>query len=216
MELSGIELDLLVHGFIEVLQEDNIHKSHPRVRVTEKGVSHLSERRQAVIKAQSGHHLLGARLASHLHSKGLWTWENIEFRNPQEDYAKRTWGTVRPDVYACKPSLNAKNIEPVIYEIKISRADFLADIAKPEKRLAYKDLAQSVYYCCPAEMLLADEIPDGFGLLWEHADGSFSTAKKAKRTKGFVISTSTALTLMIKRQMPLGSDALPSSLKSPP
>lgn len=203
MELTGIELDLLVHGLIEVLSTST-HSSGPQVKVTQQGIIHLSKKRQATIKTQAGHHHLGERLAAHLQAKGLWTWENVEFQNPCSDHSSRSWGVVRPDVFACKPALKAQKAEPAIYEVKVSRADFLADIAKPEKRLAYTELAQAVYYCCPDGMLSPTEIPEGFGLIFEDKGGNFVIAKKAKRNKTFSLSADTVMTLMVKRQMPLG------------
>jgi hypothetical protein len=132
----------------------------------------------------------------------MHTWENVEFSNPDNTQPKR-WGVVRPDVFACLPALKAENAAPAIYEVKVSRADFLADLAKPEKREAYTQLAEAVYYCCPAGLIDKAEVPDGFGLLVEAAPGAFELKKKARRQKNFVLSVNTAMTLMVKRQMPL-------------
>jgi hypothetical protein len=170
--------------------------------VTKLGVVHLNEISQAHISSQRPHHELGSRLALYLRGKGMHTWENVEFSNP--DWTQpRSWGVVRPDVFACLPALKARNAAPAIYEVKVSRADFLADLAKQEKREAYAALAEAVYYCCPNGLIDKAEVPDGFGLICEAAEGHFEMRKKARRTKGFELATDTAMTLMVKRQVPL-------------
>lgn len=201
--LSGIDLDLAVHGLVEPV--DNGRSPNAVLAVTQKGVIHLNEVRQGRISAQQPHHALGHRLSTYLRAKGLYTWENVEFCNP--DWTQpRTWGVVRPDVFACFPYMKARNAAPVIYEVKVSRADFLADLAKPEKRAAYAVLAEAVYYCCPEGLIDKAEVPDGFGLLVENEPGRFTLVKRARRTKDFVLHADTAMTLMVKRQEPLRED----------
>lgn len=201
-DLGGIDLDLIVHGFAETA--GGAHAQTAMLTVTKRGIAHLNEIRQGLIASQRPHHELGKRLAQHLHGRGLHTWENVEFSNPDWTQPRR-WGVVRPDVFACLPSLRAENAAPAIYEVKVSRADFLADLSKPEKREAYAQLAEAVYYCCPAGLIDKAEVPDGFGLLVEVEPGLFELKKKARRQKNFVMAVNTAMTLMVKRQMPLGS-----------
>lgn len=190
-DLGGVDLDLMVHGFIETV--DKRHTSNAVLTVTILGVMHLNAARQTLIAAQRPHHELGRRLASHLRNKGFHTWENVEFLNPDWS-APRKWGVVRPDVFACLPALQTKNASPAIYEVKVSRADFLADLSKPGKREAYSELAEAVYYCCKDGLIDKAEMPDGFGLLCEVEQGEFMLRKKARRAKNFVLHADTALT----------------------
>ena len=198
--LGGIDLDLVVHGFAETV--DKGAHSGAVLTVTKRGISYLNEVRQRVIVAQRPHHELGQRLARHLHCKGLHTWENVEFSNPDWTQARR-WGVVRPDVFACLPALKAANAAPVIYEVKVSRADYFAELAKPEKREAYCQIAEAVYFCCPDGLIDKTEVPDGYGLLVEVEPEKFELKKKARRQKKFVLDVNIVLTLMVKRQMPL-------------
>ena len=162
--LDGIDLDLIVLGLAATI--DNGISRAAVITVTQAGLRHLSECRQAVIQAQRPHHELGRRLALHLQVKGLHTWENVEFANPSWSQP-RLWGVVRPDVFACMPALKAKGAAPAVYEVKVRRADFLADLANASKRNAYSDLAEAVYYCCPEGLIKTSEVPDGCGLLIE-------------------------------------------------
>ena len=199
-DLTGVELDLVVHGLVETV--DSLYGAGPVIVVTKRGVAHLNELRQASIEAQRPHHSLGQRLSHHLRSKGFHTWENVEFLNPVRTM-DRAWAAVRPDVYSCKPTPRASASASAIYEVKVSRADYLADIAKPHKRQAYAELAEAVYYCCPAGLIEKTEAPDGFGLIYEVSVGNFKLIKNARRNKGFAMHADTAMALMLRRQVPL-------------
>lgn len=200
-ELGGIELDLMARGLI-AWGKSRSGSYGASIEITPLGLQALDAVRQSKIEAQRPHHDLGSRLATHLRAKGFFTWENVEFCNPSEARPV-AWGTVRPDVFACMPALKARSTLAAIYEVKVSRADFKGDMARPEKRAAYADLAQAVYYCCPEGLIDPKEMPEGFGLLVERSPGSFVLLRKARRQRGFVLATNTALTLMVKRQMPL-------------
>lgn len=200
--LTGLHLDLMVHGFIESVSSSS---AAAVVVVTRRGVAYLSDARQAKIASQQPHHELGKRLAAYLQEGGFWTWNNVEFANPSMNLEERTWGVARPDVYASQPTLKARNARTAIYEVKVSRADFHADVARPEKREAYAALAEAVYYCCPDGLVRKDEVPESCGLLCEIAPGKFEIKKKARRRKGFAVPADVAMTLMVKRQIPLQS-----------
>ena len=202
--LTAIDLDLIVHGMAQTV--DQHHSASAVLTITRRGLIHLNETRQTQVEAGRPHHELGQRLAAHLQAKGMHTWENVEFSNPHWTQP-RTWGVVRPDVYACYPELKANNCAPAIYEVKVSRADFLADLAKPEKRQAYAALAEAVYYCCPQGLIAKAEVPEGFGLVCEIENGQFEIKKKARRSKTFAMHPDTAMTLMVKRQVPLSKES---------
>lgn len=200
-KLDGYDMDLIVHGLVQTSVA--AYTSGAVVVVTKLGLSHLNEARQLLVVAQRPHHELGQRLALHLQGKGFYTWENVEFSNPDRS-SGRSWGVVRPDVMACMPALKAENTATAIYEVKVSRSDFCADLANPLKREAYSDLAEAVYYCCPDGLIQRSEMPDGYGLLVEREPGEFVLQKRARRRKSFILSVNTAMTLMVKRQMPIG------------
>lgn len=90
---------------------------------------------------------------------------------------------VRPDVFSLVITYDETRINPCVHEVKVSRADFLADVARPEKRAAYAQLAKVVYYAAPAGMIRADEVPDGCGLLEEVAIGVFKVGKRPKKRR---------------------------------
>ncbi len=53
----------------------------------------------------------------------------------------------------------------VVIECKVSRADFLADRAKPWRQNPETALGCERFYCAPVGLIAAAELPDGWGLL---------------------------------------------------
>jgi len=188
-ELDGIALDLVGKGLAET---KSTAFGYTSIMLTPKGQEVAYAKRQSDIAARSVHHDLGARLAAWLRNQGRITWENVEFKNKNikkdrlnngKEVEYVSWECIRPDVFTIKPSLQLKYANPCIYEVKVSRADFLGDIARPEKRQAYLKMAEAVYYVAKEGLIDADEVPQGFGLMVEKEDGKFVLSKKAKRHK---------------------------------
>jgi len=61
----------------------------------------------------------------------------------QPDHA---WCMACPDVFSIRHSSVEAYLEPVVHEIKVSRADLLGDLKKPAKRAAYLGLASACWY----------------------------------------------------------------------
>ena len=186
--LDGTDLDLVGHKYIEISKAEY---GRERVSLLPLGLGVLHQHRQADIQNRSGHHSLGERLAHHLRSEGRITWEDIEFKNLVADKESKTpggdcyayWRVVRPDVFSIAPSLNIKTANPCVHEVKVSRADFLSDLAKPQKREAYALLAQAVYYVAPEGIIQTSEVPQGMGLMVERKQGEFVLLKRPKKNK---------------------------------
>lgn len=58
----------------------------------------------------------------------------------------QAWCMASPDVFSIRHSSVEAYLEPVVHEIKVSRADLLGDIKKPAKRAAYLGLASACWY----------------------------------------------------------------------
>ena len=56
------------------------------------------------------------------------------------------WVMACPDVFSIRRSTVEAYLEPVVHEIKVSRADLLGDLKKPAKRAAYLDMASACWY----------------------------------------------------------------------
>lgn len=194
--LTGLDMPLLLGGLVE--NQSRGQTAGAVLAVTPAGLLYLNEERLKQVAALAVHSSLGARLGAHLRSKGMMTWEGASFLNPSMGL-DREWSEVRPDVFACRKSLRASGAHPEIYEVKVSRADFFSDLAKPAKRAGYIDLAEAFYYACPEGLIQREEVPPGVGLVHESASGVFRVVKKAKRKRGFVIVPDTLMCLVLRR-----------------
>lgn len=60
--------------------------------------------------------------------------------------------------------------ETVLVEVKVSRADFLAD-AKKQHRADGEGMGLYRYFMCPEGLISPEEVPERWGLLWVNARG---------------------------------------------
>ena len=72
----------------------------------------------------------------------------------------------------------AAHLQPLVHEIKVSRADLLADLRQPTKRAAYLDMAGGSYYVLAEGIARAEEIPAECGVI-EMRDGLLHTLRPA-------------------------------------
>ncbi len=56
------------------------------------------------------------------------------------------WCVTMPDVFSIRRSSVEAYLEPLVHEIKVSRADLLGDLKKPAKRAAYLAMAGACWY----------------------------------------------------------------------
>lgn len=54
----------------------------------------------------------------------------------------------------------------VLFEIKVSRSDFLADKKKEFRIYPQKGIGRYRFYVCPAGMINVSDLPNGWGLMW--------------------------------------------------
>ena len=84
-------------------------------------------------------------------------------------------GHLRMDAWVMKPSW--ANRLSIVYEIKVSRNDFLND----KKYTLYFPYCNEFYFVCPPKLIQPNEIPDDCGLMWVSSTGTrLYTKKKAK------------------------------------
>lgn len=167
---DGIDLDLEAAGLII--------PSRTGYDATPAGVQALADDKARTIEKRSPHNTLASRMAAALRLEGRVTWENIEFMidgHPPQ--------AVRPDVYSLVCTKNVARIAPTVHEVKVSRSDFLADLANPDKRGGYFKIAARLVYVAPLGIIDPAEVPDSCGLVEEVEEGRFRTTKRAKSQK---------------------------------
>ncbi len=127
---------------------------------------------------------LAEDLASHLQNDLWMTWTEIPL-GPV--------GMPRADVVAVLKSFSQVRFN--IYEIKISRSDFLHD-ANSGKYTKYLQYCTQFYFACYKDLIKKDEVPVGCGLILKGENG-WRTAKAARRND-FKPSVDLLLKLLMK------------------
>ncbi|HYN61952.1 MAG TPA: hypothetical protein VET87_20805, partial [Rubrivivax sp.] len=95
---------------------------------------------------------------------GLWPADTPENEVPQQFRGKGFWRVARPDVFSVRHTSVEDYLQPMVHEVKVSRADLLSDLRHEAKREAYRWLSCETYYVFPAGMAEPDEIPQAFGV----------------------------------------------------
>ena len=70
----------------------------------------------------------------------------------------------RPDVFSVRRTLVENYLQPMVHEVKVSRADLLSDLRHAAKRESYQWLSCETYYVLPAGVAEPHEIPEAFGV----------------------------------------------------
>lgn len=187
---DGIVLDLAAAKYLELAPSGGALM----LAITQAGIEALHAESQREKERRQPHHALAGRLAEWLREQKRVTWENVELLVPSPEGGKQA---VRPDVFSVVSTYDEKRLNPCVHEVKVSRADFLADIAKPEKRAGYAQISEVLFYAAPAGMISADEVPPECGLVVEAAPGEFKVEKRPKK-RPIVLSTHTFMNLILK------------------
>ena len=114
---------------------------------------------------------------------GRIVWRQLSLRAllPAEDDAGATrWAIAMPDVYSIRHTTVEDYTEPVVHEIKVSRADWLSDLRRAAKGAAYLALSSQCWYVLRKGIAEVDEVPDSFGVMFAD-EGSLEVARPAPR-----------------------------------
>jgi hypothetical protein len=70
-----------------------------------------------------------------------------------------------PDVYSIRHTTVEAYLEPLVHEIKVTRADLLSDLRHEAKRVAYLALSSECWYVIRQGIAQPQEIPPDSGVL---------------------------------------------------
>lgn len=90
------------------------------------------------------------------------------------------WVIAMPDVYSIRHTTVEAYTEPAVHEIKVRRADLLADLKRPDKGAAYRALSSQCWYVLGPKVGSADDVPAEYGVLLA-TPGGFELARPAPR-----------------------------------
>jgi hypothetical protein len=179
-----VEVELLAAGLLERVVADT---GHEYVRVTDAGIAYLADTAQHNRNALSKHEALVEQVARCMQGDGRIVWRDLSLRawlTPQGD-TPGCWRITRPDVFSIRNTSVQAYLEPIVHEIKVSRADLLGDLKKMEKRSAYLEVGGQCWYvlgCDAKGKPIADEreIPTECGVMVS-VDGRLNVIRTAPK-----------------------------------
>lgn len=173
-----LELDLLAAGLLQRLRDD---AGRETLRVTDSGITLLAQTRQRNRAAFDAHEALVARVVLEMQRAGRITWRGLRLRAPPPaDADTRHWPQAMPDVYSIRHTTVEDWVEPIVHEVKVRRADLLADLRHEAKRAAYLALSSQCWYVLQAGIGTADDVPAECGVMLAH-DQHFEVLRAAPR-----------------------------------
>jgi hypothetical protein len=134
-----LEIDLIVGGMVQAERYD---QGRETLQVTPAGMLALAEAHATNRANRSAHDELVMKVAERMQQEGRIVWTELALRAQVDE----VWTQAIPDVFSIRHTTVEAYLEPVVHEIKVSRADLLGDIKRPEKRAAYLAIASQVYY----------------------------------------------------------------------
>jgi len=166
---DGVEVELLAAGLLErVFLPDGREK----LRVTDTGITVLAQVFNKNRQALSCHDALVDLIAQTMLRDGriVWTDLSVRARLPSEPDEANRWKICKPDVFSIRNTSVAGYLEPVVHEIKVSRADLLGDLKSKDKRDSYLDVGGQCWYVLGCDgkgrpIASADEVPLECGVL---------------------------------------------------
>ncbi len=208
---DAVELDLLAAGLLERQRADSGHET---VRLTAAGIVWLGEAMAANRRALSAHEALVERVAGLMlrHGRIVWTGLGLRARLPVPEGEPNRWKICRPDVFSIRHTTVAGYLEPVVHEVKVSRADLLGDLKQTDKRDAYLDVGGQCWYVLGTNargqpIADPDEVPASCGVLVA-AGEQLAVARHAPKRP--VADLPFALWMALARATPWGSPQHPS------
>jgi len=107
------------------------------------------------------HELLVERVARDMTRAGRLAWRGLAVRAKVDT----GWAIAMPDVFSIRHTTVEAYAEPIVHEVKVQRADLLADLRRACKRQAYLDIGGECWYVIKEGIARADEIPAECGVL---------------------------------------------------
>lgn len=251
-----MEAELLAAGLLGRREDGH---GRDTLRLTDAGLRVLALGAHCNRQRLSAHEALCARVALEMQRAGRIAWRGLRLRaavsnapapaeatrpaladcaggaaqaHPVEagGTAGPRWVMAMPDVFSIRYTTLEDFVEPIVHEIKVRRADLLADVRHTAKREAYLALAGQCWYVLKAGIGGADDVPPECGVMLAHSplgdvDGNRASALEVlraapKRAMRLPLSTWMALA-KAQALPPLDEDAqallgAPESPAAPP
>ncbi|WP_395701647.1 hypothetical protein [Aquabacterium sp.] len=173
-----IEIELLAAG---LLSRERDGQGRETVRVTEAGIALLAQTLQRNRGARDAHEALVGRIAREMQRAGRVVWRGLSLRAKVGEVDAAGWVMAMPDVYSIRHTTVEDYLEPVVHEIKVRRADLLADLRKPTKGEAYRQIGGECWYVLKAGIGGPDDVPEVYGVMAAHDGGALEVLRPAPK-----------------------------------
>ncbi len=157
-----VEVELLDAGLLQRVRDA---AGRETVRLTDAGIAALAQGLRANRAARDAHEQLVQRVAREMQRAGRIVWTGLALRARVGEGDAGAWAVAMPDVYSIRHTTVEAYVEPIVHEVKVSRADLLADLRRAAKREAYLGVAGECWYVIREGIARADEIPPTCGVL---------------------------------------------------
>jgi hypothetical protein len=204
---DAIEIDLIAAAWVSVSMADSGHET---LKLTDAGIQLLAASRQRNQRAASLHDRLAARVAQQLMEAGRIVWRELSLRaqvSTADEPPTSTWRIARPDVFSVRNTSVEAYLQPVVHEVKASRADLLSDLRHAAKRASYQWLCSECFYVFPAGVAEPDEIPEAFGVMVVHGDIDSGALELLRPARHAACTLPFAVWLALAKATPLRNEA---------
>lgn len=95
------------------------------------------------------------------------------------------WRLARPDLFSVRHTSHPGYLQPMVHEVKVSRADLFSDLRHKAKRASYQWLCSECHYVFPAGLAEPRELPEELGVWVIHGDietGRLEMLRPARHT----------------------------------
>jgi hypothetical protein len=186
-----VEVELLAAGMVERVRDA---AGRETLRVTDAGVAVLAATRLHHRGARAAHEALVARVAAEMQRAGRVVWRGLSLRAPlSADDGGIAWTMAMPDVFSIRHTTVEDYVEPIVHEVKVRRADLLADLRQDSKRAAYLAISSQCWYVLKEGIGGADDVPAECGVLVARPDGLDVARAAPKRAHRLPFGTWMAL-----------------------
>ena len=189
-----VEIELIAAGLLERTSQPS---GHDKVRVTANGIAYLAQSIQKNRQNRSPHEFLVDRIAQTMLRDGRIVWTSLSLRAklPSEPETPNRWKICKPDVFSIRHTSVANYLEPIVHEIKVSRADLLGDLKSKDKRDSYLDVGGQCWYVLGCDSKgkpigQEDDVPPECGVMIaepDHLNVVRNAAKRSARELPFAI-----------------------------
>ena len=228
---DAVELDLVAAGWATLVEGADGHET---IRLTDAGVRLLADSRQRNQRSLSAHDQLAVRVAARLMdaSRIVWRelslraritaddlppasaalmtdealWPDDEAHSEQPRGGKASWRMARPDVFSVRRTSVEDYLQPMVHEVKVSRADLLSDLRHAAKRESYQWLSCETYYVLPAGVAEPHEVPEAFGVWLLHGPIDCGTLDLVRPARHVPCKLPFAVWMALAKAVPVSLD----------